>query len=70
MKLPFEKKMGSFNNKLNLSGRHEYETNQPLPTLHLASSHFGFSFKAFGPYILSDDKVYIVVCQLNSIQAS
>lgn len=43
---------------------------KPSPHSIQLSSHSGFSFKAFGPYILSDDKVYIVVCQLNSIQAS
>lgn len=42
----------------------------PSPRSVSLSPHSGFSFKAFGPYILSDDKVYIVVCQLNSIQAS
>lgn len=42
VKLPFKKKMGSFNNKLNLSDRHEYEKNQPLPTLHLAFLSFWF----------------------------
>lgn len=33
-------------------------------------SHSGLSFKTFGPFILSADKVYLAVCQLNSIQAS
>lgn len=42
----------------------------PSPHSIQLSSHSGLSFKAFGPSILSADKVYIVVCQLNSIQAS